>query len=86
MPEGIPLVANLLLLVGYPLAIAVLVRWVPVVRQRRLPWLAAHHAGVAAIVAGWAVRGRWPAAAVNAAWLVGSTAWFVLGGQREQRA
>lgn len=56
-----------------------IVRWVPVVREQRVRWLAAHHVGVVAIVAGWAIEGRWASVAVNATWLVVSTAWYVLG-------
>ena len=67
---------------GYPAAVAVLARWVPVVRERRWRWLAVHHLGVAAIVAGWWVARRPSAAAVNGAWLAVSTAWFAVGGRR----
>lgn len=74
-----------LLGVGYPVAIGVLTRFVPVVRERRWPWLAAHHAAVLAIVAGWALRGEAPAAAVNASWLAASSLWYAVGG-REQPA
>lgn len=70
-----------LLGVGYPAAVAVLVRWVPVVRERRWRWLAVHHLGMAAIVAGWS--GRRPGAALaNAGWLVVSSMWFAAGGRR----
>ena len=63
-----------------------IVRWVPVVREQRVRWLAAHHVGVLAIVAGWALEERWPSVAVNAAWLVVSTAWYVLGGRGTKRS
>ncbi len=69
------------LAVGYPLSIAVIVRFVPVVRQRRWRWLVVHHVGVAAIVAGWALRGETSAVAVNGAWLVVSSLWYALGGR-----
>ena len=72
-----------LLAVGYPVTLAVLIRFVPVVRERRSRWLAVHHCGVVAIVAGWALRGEPTAAAVNAAWLVASSAWYVMGGRRQ---
>ena len=68
--------------VGYPVAVGVIARFVPVVRQRRWPWLAAHHLGVAAVVTGWALRGEAPAAAVNASWLVASSLWYALGDRR----
>jgi hypothetical protein len=68
-----------LLGVGYPLSIGVIARFLPVVRQRRWRWLAAHHLGVAAIVTGWALRGQASAAAVNASWLAASSLWYALG-------
>ncbi len=64
---------------GYPTSIGVLSRFVPVVRQRRWRWLVTHHLAVAAIVAGWLVRGRPSAAGVNAAWLVVASAWYLRG-------
>jgi hypothetical protein len=69
------------LAVGYPLSIAVIVRFVPVVRQQRWRWLVVHHVGVAAIVAGWSLRGETSAVAVNGAWLVVSSLWYALGGR-----
>jgi hypothetical protein len=67
---------------GYPVSIAVIVRFVPVVRERRTKWLVAHDAAVAAIVAGWALRGDWRAVAINSSWLVTANVWYVLGGRR----
>lgn len=75
-------VAGGLLGVGYATSVAVLTRFVPVVRERRWRWLAVHHLGVSAIVCGWVLRRATAAAAVNAAWLVVSSAWYVLGGRR----
>jgi hypothetical protein len=75
-------IATALHVIGYPTAIAVLTRFVPVVRDRRLRWFVAHQAGVAAIVGGWLVRGNTPAAVVNGSWLVSATAWYVLAGRR----
>jgi hypothetical protein len=66
-----------LLAVGYPVAVVVIARWVPVVREQRWRWFVAHQAAVAAIVAGWAVRGRWTAVAVNALWLVVAAGWYL---------
>jgi hypothetical protein len=71
-----------LFVVGYPLAIVPIVRWVPVVRERRLRWFLAEIAGTSAIVAGWAIEGRAGAVAVNATWGVVATVWYVLGGMR----
>ena len=64
---------------GYPASIAVIARFVPVVRERRLRWLVVHHLGVVAIVTGWALRGRTSAVVVNGAWLVVSSVWYALG-------
>ncbi|MDP8976027.1 MAG: hypothetical protein M3N28_06640 [Actinomycetota bacterium] len=72
---------NLLLAVGYPVSLVVIARWVPVVRERRWPWFAAHQAGVAAVVAGWLLRGRAAGAAANAGWLVAATVWYAAGGR-----
>lgn len=66
---------------GYPAAIIVIARFVPVVRERRLRWLMVHHAGVAAIVLGWATAGNATAVVVNSAWLVVSSVWYALGGR-----
>lgn len=74
--------ATALHVVGYPTAVVVLVRYVPVVRQRRARWFVAHQLGVAAIVAGWAIRGEAAAVAVNATWFVVAGAWYALGGRR----
>ena len=65
---------------GYPVSIVVIVRFVPVVRERRLRWLLLHHLGVIAIVIGWLIAGDVVAVAVNSSWLVVSSAWYVLGG------
>ena len=67
---------------GYPAAIVVITRFVPVVRERRLAWLVAHHAGVVAVIAGWALRGRASAAALNGAWLATSSVWYAAGRRR----
>ena len=67
---------------GYPVAIVVIARYVPVVRERRQRWFAAHEAAVAAIVAGHALRPDTRGVVVNGAWLVAGTAWYALGGRR----
>jgi len=62
------------LVLGYVLAVPFTV-FVPGFRRlwrRREPWAyACAQGGAALVVAGWAARGAWPAAVVNAAWLVG---------------
>jgi len=66
---------------GYPASIAVISRFVPVVRERRLSWLAVHHVALAAIIAAWATRREGVPVAVNSTWLLASSAWYVLGGR-----
>lgn len=73
-----------LFVIGYPLAIVVIARFVPVVKQRRMSWMVAHHVGVVAIITGWALAGDWVPVAVNSSWLLASTAWYGLGGQRNR--
>lgn len=80
-PAGIGLFAF-----GYPTSIAVISRFVPVVREQRTRWFVLHTAGVAAIIAGWALRADRAAVAINAAWLVSSSIWYVLGGRRHRSA
>ena len=76
-----------LFVVGYPLAIAVIARWVPVVRERRTRWFLAHEAAVAAIVAGHATRGDEGRSGVviNGAWLVSSAVWYLAAGGVNRR-
>jgi hypothetical protein len=78
--------ATALFVLGYPVSIAVILRFVPVVRERRLKWLVAHDLAVAAIVAGWALKGDRRAAVINASWLVAANVWYALGGRRRARA
>ena len=78
--------ATALFAFGYPTSIAVILRFVPVVRERRLKWLVAHDLAVAAIVAGWALKGDRRAVAINASWLVAASVWYALGGRRRARA
>ncbi len=74
-------VAVALLAVGYPMAIVVIARWVPVVREQRTSWFLAHAAAVTAITFGWGIR-RPVAMFPNVAWLVLSTVWYRLGARR----
>ncbi len=64
---------------GYPASIAVITRFVPVVRERRWRWLAVHHLGVVAVIVAWATRRQAVGVAVNSTWLVVSSAWYVVG-------
>ena len=78
--------ATVLFAFGYPISIVVILRFVPVVRERRMKWLVAHDLAVAAIVAGWALKGDGRAVAINASWLVAANVWYALGGRRRARA
>lgn len=71
---------------GYPASIAVITRFVAVVRERRWQWLVVHHLGMVAIIAGCLSKRTTAGAVGNAGWLVASSAWYALGGRREQRA
>lgn len=75
-----------LFVVGYPVAIAIIARWVPVAREQRWAWFWAHQAAVAAIVAGHALRDRPSAVLINATWFVVAAAWFLAAGVRQRRA
>lgn len=57
--------------IGYPVALVVIARLKAVFRERRTSWFLAEEAATGAIVAGWALVGRWPAVAVNAIWGLG---------------
>ena len=74
--EG-PALAGALRLVGYPLSLVVIVRWIPVVRQRLTSLFLLHEAAVAAIVAGWALVPRWIGVAINGAWGVIAAGWYL---------
>ncbi len=80
------LLEGVLFAVGYPVSITVIVRWIPVVRERRIRWFVAHQLAVAAIVAGWALRGDVGAVAINGTWFVVAAVWYGLGGRGSVRA
>lgn len=77
-----PVTSLVLFAVAYPVAVVVIARWVPVVRERRWRWFVAHQAAVAAIVAGHALAGRTPAVLINGAWLGIAAGWYAAGRPR----
>ncbi len=77
--------AVVLFVLGYPVAIAVIYRWIPVVRERRVKWFVAHTLAVAAIVAGHAIEDRAGGVAINAAWLVASVLWYALASRKAKQ-
>jgi hypothetical protein len=79
-------VSTALFVFGYPTSIAVLTRWIPVVREQRTRWFVAHELAVGAIVAGWVLRHDTQAVTINASWLVVGTAWYFAAGRRRARA
>jgi hypothetical protein len=79
-------VSSALFAFGYPTSIIVLTRWIPVVREQRTRWFAAHELAVAAIVAGWVLRRDTPAVTINASWLAIGTVWYLAAGRRQARA
>lgn len=74
--EG-PAVSGALRIVGYPAALVVIVRWIPVVRRRLTSLFLLHQAAMAAIVAGWALVPRWSGVAINGAWFVVGGGWYL---------
>lgn len=70
---------------GYPTAIIVIVRFVPVVRQRRTRWFVLHELGVAAIVAGQALVGSAQGVIINGAWGVVAAIWYAAGPSLSRR-
>ncbi len=69
----------LLFAFGYPVAIVVIARYVPVVRERRTKWFVWHELAVAAIVAGQAIRGEPMGIVINASWGVIAAIWYAAG-------
>ena len=79
--------ASVLLVIGYPVAVGVLVRLRPVLAERRVWWFLALEAATASITAGWLLHGRPLAAAVNGAALVGfAMTWLITGQRADPRA
>ena len=77
-----PPASGALRLVGYPAALFVIVRWIPVVRQRLTSLFLLHEAAMAAIAVGWALVPRWSGAVVNGAWGVIAAGWYGWGLRR----
>lgn len=72
--------AVVLLVIGYPVALAMLVRLKPVLAERRVWWFVALEAAMASIVVGWVLHGRPPAALLNGTALAGfAIAWLITG-------
>ncbi len=80
LPAGAGL-ATALHLFGYPVALVVIVRFVPVVRERRLTWFAVHELAMACICAGFVVMGDALPIIPNALWLVIAAWWYSTGGR-----
>jgi hypothetical protein len=78
-------VATGLFVFGYPVSIGVIVRWVPVVRERRIKWFIAHQLAVGAIVSGWALEGATQAVVINGSWFLVAALWYALGGRSRAR-
>ena len=69
----------LLFAFGYPVAIVVIFRFVPVVRERRTRWFVLHELAVVAIVAGQGLREDVVGVLVNGAWGVIAAIWYAHG-------
>jgi hypothetical protein len=70
---------------GYPVAIVVIARFVPVVRQRRTRWFVLHELAVAAICMGHALRPDAQAVVINGSWGVSAAIWYALGPRISRR-
>lgn len=77
--------STVLFVFGYPVSIAVIARWIPVVRERRLRWFVVHQLAVAAIVAGHALQESGRGVLVNGAWFVVAAAWYGVAGFSRRR-
>ena len=64
---------------GYPVAIVVIFRYVPVVRERRIRWFVLHELAVGAICAGHALASNGQGVIVNGSWGVVAAIWYALG-------
>jgi hypothetical protein len=72
--------AFVLLVIGYPMALAMLARLRLVLVERRAWWFAALEAAMASIAVGWLLHGRPLAALLNGAALAGfAIAWLITG-------
>ncbi len=71
----------LLFLIGYPVSLLCIARWIPIVRQRRLRWFVIHETAVACIVVGWVIKHRWSAVAINGTWLASAAVWYLVAGR-----
>lgn len=69
-------------LVGYPVAVAAIVRWVPIVRERWTGWFVIHQLGMLAIVVGWSLTDRTAGVVINGLWFVVAAVWWFAAGSR----
>lgn len=76
---------TVLLVAGYPTAVAAATRLVPAFRRRRPAAVVAFEAGTAAVVVGWALHERWVPATLNVGALAGLAAYWWLTGRRAAR-
>ena len=76
--------ALVLLVIGYPVALATLVRLRSVLAERRAWWFTALEAAMVCIVVGWLLHGRPLAALLNGAALTGFAIAWLFTGRRER--
>ncbi len=72
-----------MLVVGYPVALGVLVRLRSVLRERRRAWFLALEAAMALISVGWVLLGRAIGPIINGAALLAFAAAWVWTGRRQ---
>lgn len=75
----------LVLVPAYAVAVTVIARWIPVVRERRLRWFTAHQVAVGVIVLGNVARDRAVGVIVNGLWFLVAAGWYVLGGRSSDK-
>ncbi len=73
-----------LLVVGYPASVAVLVRVLPVLRERGRRWFGVLVAGLSCLAVGWALLRRPVPAAVNGVGLIALVVAWVWRGRRSR--
>ena len=75
-----------MLVVGYPVALGVLVRLRSVLRERRRTWFLVLEAGMVLISVGWALLGRAIGPIINGAALIALAVAWVRTGRRQAAA
>jgi len=82
-PSGVGIAVGYVLAVPFTVFVPGFLRlW----RRREPALFAVEELGAALIAGGFAAKQRWPAAAVNAAWMIGFAGLYVVEGRKRRRA